>query len=568
MLTARGVCLLFPALFGTAIGMLTDGAALTLLSLSVLLWLASEWLWFQSRLIFELPGIAVERTINGRAEDSCVCYAGRMLRIQVNITATAGRLRPWTRIRDVVPDQLAIASGTTETILLTSARQSSLSYDCRSRTAGICRLSGVRIRIQDPNGFFTSERFVECVQSLRILPTFDSAVSIPSRVKRLNGLPQHGIHRLQRAGMGSELLELREYTPGDPPKSIAWKVSARRDRLMTRQYESEVPIRTIVFVEDSRRTRKGSWGERQCDSFSATAANIIHTALKAGDPAGLVQFGETSWKQSTPGWGDRTLFRHLEALAMGCRLQPGRMPWSRELQAHAMLICLEYYPHLLDTSVNIIPRTFLPTLPGRWAINNTRSRLAGVICQLHGLTVAQWTRLIYDNDFMGEHLARLTVDAGRPFHGVSGSISSESPSVAATESTFAQLAQSLRQTIGRANDNEHYIVICDLLDNAASHKVLRPVIQLARGRHHRIGFVCPVPAPRGLSGNGNEPPTVGSLLHEAWHIEHHEQRRLLTRELRSWGADVAFADHDRQLSLILSELRLAHTGRALAGAGM
>ena len=568
MLTARGVCLLFPALFGTAIGMLTDGAALTLLSLAVLLWLAFEWLWFQWRLIYELPGITVKRTINGRSDASCICYAGRKLHVQLNITAAAGWLRPWTRLRDIVPDQLAISSGATETHLLTSARQSSLNYDCRSRAAGISRLPGVRIRIQDPNGFFTSERFFECVQTLRILPSFESAVSIPSRVKRLNGLPQHGIHRLQRAGMGSELLELREYTPGDPPKSIAWKVSARRDRLMTRQYESEVPIRTIVFVEDSRRTRKGTWGERPCDASSATAANIIHTALKAGDPAGLVQFGESSGKQSAPGWGDRTLFRHLEALAMACRLQPANMPWSRELQTHAMLICQEHYPHLLDASVNIIPRTFLPTLPGRWAVNNTRSRLAGVICQLHGLTVTQWTRLIYDDDFMGEHLARLAADAGRSFHGGSGSTSTREHSTAAIESTFAQLAQSLRQTIGRAHDNEHYIVICDLLDTAASHEVLRPVIQLARGRHHRIGIVCPVPAPRGISGNGNEPPTTSSLIHEAWHIEHHEQRRLLTRELRSWGADVAFADHDRPLSLILSELRLAHTGRALAGAGM
>ena len=57
--------------------------------------------------------------------------------------------------------------------------------------------------------------------------------------KRHNLLPPPGVHRHRRPGSGGELLDLRDYLPGDPPKTIAWKVSARRDKLITREYERD-----------------------------------------------------------------------------------------------------------------------------------------------------------------------------------------------------------------------------------------------------------------------------------------------------------------------------------------
>src|SRR5439155_22878703 len=50
---------------------------------------------------------------------------------------------------------------------------------------------------------------------------------------------------------------LRDYLPGDPPKTIAWKVSARRDRLITKEFESEVPVRCTLFVDISHSVRVG-----------------------------------------------------------------------------------------------------------------------------------------------------------------------------------------------------------------------------------------------------------------------------------------------------------------------
>lgn len=44
--------------------------------------------------------------------------------------------------------------------------------------------------------------------------------------------------RSRRDPLGTELHHLRDYRPGDPMRQIAWKSSARNDRLLVREYES------------------------------------------------------------------------------------------------------------------------------------------------------------------------------------------------------------------------------------------------------------------------------------------------------------------------------------------
>src|SRR6185437_3301016 len=95
-------------------------------------------------------------------------------------------------------------------------------------------------------------------RAVQLYPVMPAAVSSRGSgpiVKYHNQLPPPGIHRLHQPGSGSELLDLRDYMPGDPPRTIAWKVSARRDRLVTKEFESEVPVRATLFVDTSSSVR-------------------------------------------------------------------------------------------------------------------------------------------------------------------------------------------------------------------------------------------------------------------------------------------------------------------------
>ena len=68
MMTPRGRWMALPGLVGLFLGVLRGQAELSLLSLSVLVWLAVEWSLFSWRVWCELPRLQIERTVNGRSD--------------------------------------------------------------------------------------------------------------------------------------------------------------------------------------------------------------------------------------------------------------------------------------------------------------------------------------------------------------------------------------------------------------------------------------------------------------------------------------------------------------------
>src|SRR5262249_49185893 len=102
-------------------------------------------------------------------------------------------------------------------------------YRIECPAPGRLRFEGVKIQLADLHGLFTHRTYLRALQVFRVLPALaDCRGHIPS-VKRLNLIPLMGHHAHRRPGSSSELLDLRDYLPGDPPKLIAWKASARRD---------------------------------------------------------------------------------------------------------------------------------------------------------------------------------------------------------------------------------------------------------------------------------------------------------------------------------------------------
>src|SRR5262249_19346025 len=134
-------------------------------------------------------------------------------------------------------------------------------YRVHCPVPGTVRFEGTRVQIADLQGFFYFETFLRRPVVFPVLPKLVDAEAKQRATKRFNLLPPPGVHRLRRPGSGSELRELRDYRPGDPPKRIAWKVTARKDRLITRELESEVPIRCTLFLDASDAVRLGPPGQ-------------------------------------------------------------------------------------------------------------------------------------------------------------------------------------------------------------------------------------------------------------------------------------------------------------------
>src|SRR6476660_2961477 len=61
-----------------------------------------------------------------------------------------------------------------------------------------------------------------------------------------------GLHRSPRKGFSVEFAEYRAYQPGDDPRYVDWKIAARSDRWVVRQYEEETNLRSTIVLDVSK----------------------------------------------------------------------------------------------------------------------------------------------------------------------------------------------------------------------------------------------------------------------------------------------------------------------------
>src|SRR5947209_14536148 len=73
-----------------------------------------------------------------------------------------------------------------------------------------------------------------------------------------------GLHRSPRKGFSVEFAEYRPYQPGDDLRYIDWKIAARSDRWVVRQYEEENNLRSTIVLDVSRSM---AWSGAQLRAF-------------------------------------------------------------------------------------------------------------------------------------------------------------------------------------------------------------------------------------------------------------------------------------------------------------
>ena len=103
-----------------------------------------------------------------------------------------------------------------------------------------------------------------------------------------------GLHRSPRKGFSVEFAEHRPYQMGDDLRYIDWKIAARADRWVVKQFEEETNLRATVVLDVSRsmawsgsaeRLTKLAYGER-------LAAAIALLLIRQRDAVGLIRFDD------------------------------------------------------------------------------------------------------------------------------------------------------------------------------------------------------------------------------------------------------------------------------------
>ncbi len=315
MLTARATWFLLGVLLVLAVGLLKPVTPLALIGLALLVWFGCQWLSF----LYHLPGIRsliVQREVWDEKAPVSTLWAGQTFEVRVRVLTSERLSEPHIAVTDPVPYSVEHRDGSlTAQGSIGPLQPMEFHYHIHCGAAGLARFEGVRVRAADRQGFFYHVHFIHAVVTYPVLPVLNRRAGQPASKKRHNQLMPPGIHRFRRPGSGSELLDLRDYLPGDPPKTIAWKVSARRDRLITKEFESEVPVRCTLLVDTSNSVRvpglagvgprEVSYG-KALDRLIELSAGILQANAGIRDLTGLCLFDEQGFQYVRPNRGGRT----------------------------------------------------------------------------------------------------------------------------------------------------------------------------------------------------------------------------------------------------------------------
>jgi uncharacterized protein (DUF58 family) len=121
-----------------------------------------------------------------------------------------------------------------------------------------------------------------------------------------------GLHRSPRKGFSVEFAEHRPYQPGDDLRYLDWKIAARADRWVVKQFEEETNLRATILLDVSRsmawrgdpaRLTKLAYAER-------LAAALALLLLRQRDAVGLIRFDDAI-RTALPPRSRTTQWRHV-----------------------------------------------------------------------------------------------------------------------------------------------------------------------------------------------------------------------------------------------------------------
>ena len=156
---------------------------------------------------------------------------------------------------------------------------------------------------------------------IKVYPSIVNISRFELMIKRSH-LLETGFTPERRRGMGTEFESLKEYTSDDEFRSIDWKATARKNKIITRQYQSEIN-QSILIIVDCSRPMGAKVGKFTLLDYSVNAALLLgHVVTRKEDKVGLAVFSDRVHQYLAPRRGKRQYHYFLDQLY---NLQPRRV---------------------------------------------------------------------------------------------------------------------------------------------------------------------------------------------------------------------------------------------------
>ena len=131
--------------------------------------------------------------------------------------------------------------------------------------------------------------------------------------RRIDGLLP-GEHRTAAVGVGTELAQVRPWSPGDDVRRIDWKATARSNEVQVRVDVAERALTSWLLLDVSPSMTFGTADRRKWDVAEGVALAVGHLASRRGNRVGVMTFGGAESLVLRPRQGRTGLLSVLLAL--------------------------------------------------------------------------------------------------------------------------------------------------------------------------------------------------------------------------------------------------------------
>jgi uncharacterized protein (DUF58 family) len=234
-----------------------------------------------------------------------------------------GRSNPvWLEVRSLarrplsveVTDELfadADAEALPGRLQLPARGRAELRYQVRPRRRGAYALGAHHVRYPTPMGLWQRQLHLPAQHSVKVYPDVKQVRTYELLARQDREFAMVRATRLR--GGESEFERLRDYCKDDEFRSIDWKATARRQKLIAREYQLERNQNIVFLLDCGRMMTAETGGLSYLDHALNATLMMSHVAARAGDHVGLIAFDQTMRSVLAPAGGPRASQRIVQA---------------------------------------------------------------------------------------------------------------------------------------------------------------------------------------------------------------------------------------------------------------
>lgn len=274
------------------------------LYLLLLLW-AGAWAYTQ---------YASRRIAGSVAVDRRRIEVGEAIQVKLRLENEGWVPVPWVEVEDGTPPHLLAGDRPRLATSLPLVGSHVVQLTLTARRRGQCLVGPYRIRTGDALGLFTRETVLRPDAQITIYPRVHPIEDLPVPLAQ----PFGPVRTQERAFEDpSNHAEIRRYVPGDNPRHIHWRTSARMGTLMTRQHELNATTQLILLADFHREVHvdgTAAGGHSTAEMAAEIAASLAALGIRCKMETGLLCTGQARFAVG-PGRGERAFREIMEALA-------------------------------------------------------------------------------------------------------------------------------------------------------------------------------------------------------------------------------------------------------------